>query len=161
MDKESKELPVGNSTGKTFRDAWPGLLAALGVDFAVIIPGTWLAAEIPNRVEGSIATGLVWGIGFWLGSQVGVAIIRQRVKCRLFREGSASAVPPRNVRLALDTGQVVSVECRYIGRDEEGMHGWQVIVPEWVVWRAGCELRTEPLPVNTRLVLCVRGELPQ
>lgn len=64
--------------------------------------------------------------------------------------------PPKNVRLILEDNTVIPVDCRYLGF-HDGKHLWDVIVPNGIVWRPGCRIRSSGISDDSNLRLVVSG----
>lgn len=59
---------------------------------------------------------------------------------------------PVNVRLVLDDGEEVAVECVYLYKDAEGVHLWEVIMPDRAHGHLS-GLKAEALPGKTSVAV--------
>lgn len=78
---------------------------------------------------------------------------RQQVPCE--------PVPPTNVRIVLANGDVVPVECEYVGLQPNGQHLWNAVIPYIWVGNMAAEafdVACDMVPAKTDIGLRVAGE---
>ncbi len=63
--------------------------------------------------------------------------------------------PPQNVRVVLDDGQVLAVECRYHGIDHRGLHLWTTVTPEIPLDRIRA-IEADVVPARTGIAIGVQ-----